>query len=204
MPDGEQPKPRRKVPLDSPQRLREVLDAALAVVADVGYERFNMDLVAQRAHVSKGSLYQRWPSKAHLLVAALDANQIVVESPDTGSFLEDVRELGRRWLRATGDGDPRGIALALLEGSRRDAELARLLSERVGQGERPPMRDIVDAATARGELPGGLDLDLFGDLPLAMVMANVLFKGVPMSDDLVDRIVDGVLAPLLGNADHTR
>ncbi|GAA3437275.1 TetR/AcrR family transcriptional regulator [Kutzneria kofuensis] len=193
---------RRRVPLDTPERLAEVLAAAIDVVAEVGYERFNMDLVAQRAHVSKGSLYQRWPSKAHLIVAALDANRVEMTAPDTGSYLGDVRELAKRWLRAEMPGDRRGLLLALLEGSRRDPELARLMTEQLGQGGTNPMAEVLDAAKARGELPPGVDLELLAELPLSLAITNVLFKDQPLTEDLVDRIVDGLLAPLLGIGDH--
>jgi AcrR family transcriptional regulator len=189
---------RRRVPLDTPERRAEVLTAALDVVAEVGYERFNMDLVAQRGHVSKGSLYQRWPSKAHLIVAALNANRVDVPTPDTGSYLEDVRELAKRWLRAEVPGDRRGLMLALLEGSRRDPELARLMTEQLGRGGANPMAEVLAAATARGELPPGVDLELLADLPLALALNNLLFKDVPLTEELIDRIVDGLLAPLLG------
>ena len=194
---------RRRVPLDTPERLAEVLTAAIDGVAEVGYERFNMDLVAQRAHVSKGSLYQRWPSKAHLIVAALDANRVEFEAPDTGSYLDDVRELAKRWLRAEVPGDRRGLLLALLEGSRRDPELARLMTEQLGETGANPMAEVLAAATARGELPPGVDLELLGELPTALVMTNLLFRDVPLTEALIDRIVDGLLAPLLGQRDHS-
>jgi AcrR family transcriptional regulator len=194
---------RRRVPLDTPERLAEVLTAALDVVAEVGYERFNMDLVAQRAHVSKGSLYQRWPSKAHLIVAALNAHRVEVAAPDTGSYLDDVRELCKRWLRAEVPGDRRGLLLALLEGSRRDAELSRLMTEQVGQGDTNPMSAVLAAAEARGELPPGVDLELLAELPLAMTLSTLLFRDVPLTEQRIDRIVDGLLAPLLRQRGHT-
>lgn len=195
---------RRRVPLDTPERLAEVLTAALDVVAEVGYERFNMDLVAQRAHVSKGSLYQRWPSKAHLIVAAVDANRVEVQAPDTGSYLGDVRELAKRWLRTEAPGDRRGLLLALLEGSRRDPELARLMGEQLGQGGISPMSVVLDAAKARDELPPGVDLELLGELPLSLAITTLLFRDQPVNDALIDRIVDGLLAPLLGQRDHSQ
>lgn len=196
--------PRRRVPLDTPERLAEVQTAALDAVAEVGYERFNMDLVAQRAHVSKGSLYQRWPSKAHLLVAALDANRVEVTAPDTGSYLGDVRELCKRWLRLDVLGDRRGLILALLEGSRRDPELARLMTEQLSESGTNPMAQVLAAASARGELPPGVDQELLGELPMALAVNALLFRGAPMTEELVDRIVDGLLGPLLGHRDHSR
>jgi AcrR family transcriptional regulator len=195
---------RRRVPLDTPERLAEVLTAALDVVAEVGYERFNMDLVAQKAHVSKGSLYQRWPSKAHLIVAALNANRVEVAAPDTGSYLGDVRELCKRWLAADVPGDRRGLLLALLEGSRRDLELSRLMTEQMGQGGVNPMAEVLAAADARGELPPNVDLELMAELPLALAISGLLFRDAPITEQLIDRIVDGLLAPLLGHRDHSR
>lgn len=195
---------RRRVSLDTPERLAEVFAAAIDVVAEVGYERFNMDLVAQRAHASKGSLYQRWPSKAHLIVAALQANRVEIAAPDTGSYLGDVRELCKQWLRAEVTGDRRGLLLALLEGSRRDEELAGLMSEQLGQGGTNPMAEVLAAAGRRDELPAGVDLELLADLPLALAMSNLLFKGRELTEELVDRIVDGLLAPLLGSGDHSQ
>jgi len=194
---------RRRVPLDTPERLAEVQTAALDAVSEVGYERFNMDLVAQRAHVSKGSLYQRWPSKAHLLVAALTANRVEVEAPDTGSYLDDVRELCKLWLRVQVLGDQRGLVLAMLEGSRRDPELARLMIEQLSRGGADPMAEVLAAASARGELPPEVDLELLAELPMALAFNFLLFRDMPLSEELVDRIVDGLLAPLLGRRDHS-
>ena len=40
-------------------REREILDAALEVLSEVGYDRLTMDAVAQRAKASKATLYRR-------------------------------------------------------------------------------------------------------------------------------------------------
>ena len=45
-------------------REQEILDAALEVLGEVGYDRLTMDAVAQRAKASKATLYRRWNSKA--------------------------------------------------------------------------------------------------------------------------------------------
>ena len=46
----------------------EILDAALEVLADVGYDRLTMDAVAQRAKASKATLYRRWNGKVSLVI----------------------------------------------------------------------------------------------------------------------------------------
>src|SRR4051794_41326584 len=51
-------------------REQEILDAAIDVLADVGYDRLTMDAVAHRAKASKATLYRRPDSKApHVLEA---------------------------------------------------------------------------------------------------------------------------------------
>ena len=66
-------------------REQEILDAALEVLADVGYDRLTMDAVAQRAKASKATLYRRWNSKATLVVDALGrmkAPPVLIDSGD--------------------------------------------------------------------------------------------------------------------------
>ncbi|WP_239571003.1 TetR/AcrR family transcriptional regulator [Lentzea nigeriaca] len=179
------------MPLDAPERLREVFAAVLDVLAEVGYARFNMDLVAGRARASKASLYQRWPSKARLITEALKANLPELAQPDEGTFAEDVRQIMRSWSEPS-PFDTAGIFLGLLEGSRQDADLAYLREEHVDRAYTAPLQVAVDRAKARGELPPDLDA---GILITALVSTFVL-----RSDEqgVTDSIVDGLVRPLIG------
>src|ERR1700728_4364258 len=53
------------------ERRKRILDATLALASKGGYEAVQMRTVAQRADVALGTLYRYFPSKIHLLVAAL-------------------------------------------------------------------------------------------------------------------------------------
>jgi AcrR family transcriptional regulator len=187
----------RKVPLSNPERRQEVFDAVLAVLADVGYERCTIDLVAQRARASKATLYDRWSSKAQLVVDAFQSRQPVLAEPDAGSFPDAVRHVLMSWLAAQ-SGDIRGLILALLEGSRRDKELARLRRERLSDPMRRTARAALDRARQRDEIPEGVDDELLIELPFALLFVHVLILGEQPGRELVDRIVDGALVPLLG------
>src|SRR5256884_4797236 len=52
-------------------RRKRVLDAAVALAAEGGYDAVQMRTVAERADVALGTLYRYFPSKIHLLVSAL-------------------------------------------------------------------------------------------------------------------------------------
>ena len=49
----------------------EILDAALDVLAETGYDGMTIDMVAARAKAGKATLYRRWPSKAELVIDAV-------------------------------------------------------------------------------------------------------------------------------------
>src|SRR4051794_32137038 len=82
-----EPHPRPRV---EGTREAEILEAALAVLGEVGYDRFTMDAVAQKAKASKAPLYRRWNGKVQLVIGALQHDHLkhhfTEQGPvDTGS-----------------------------------------------------------------------------------------------------------------------
>ncbi|HLK78089.1 MAG TPA: TetR/AcrR family transcriptional regulator [Streptosporangiaceae bacterium] len=55
-------------------RERAILSAVVSLLGETGYEAMTMDAVAARAHASKTTIYRRWPGKAELVRAAVDAH----------------------------------------------------------------------------------------------------------------------------------
>ena len=53
------------------ERRRRILDATIELASEGGFEAVQMREVAERAEVALGTLYRYFPSKIHLLVAAL-------------------------------------------------------------------------------------------------------------------------------------
>lgn len=67
--DGENNKPKR----GRPSARDKILDAALALVQEIGAPALTLDAVAERAGVSKGGLLYHFPFKEELLTAANEA-----------------------------------------------------------------------------------------------------------------------------------
>src|SRR4051794_14396378 len=86
--------PTRGRPRD-PQRRRAILEAALALVAEVGYDRTTIDAIAHRAGASKPTLYRRWPrGKPELVADAIrERHAEASQTPDTGSLRGDLLAL---------------------------------------------------------------------------------------------------------------
>ena len=75
--------PARGRPRD-PRRREAILRAAIALVAEVGYDRMTVDALAARAGVSKPTIYRRWPGgKAEILVEAIRSKRAAAASCPT-------------------------------------------------------------------------------------------------------------------------
>ena len=67
-----------------------MLNVALELLAEIGYDKLTIDAVAERAHASKATIYRRWSNKAELVVEALGTQQPNFEVLDTGSLEGDL------------------------------------------------------------------------------------------------------------------
>jgi AcrR family transcriptional regulator len=78
-----------------PEVDRRIVDAALDLFGEFGWEGFTMDRVAKRAGVGKSALYRRWSNKGDLLADAMV--QIAdVAAIDTGSLQNDLLVLAQQ------------------------------------------------------------------------------------------------------------
>jgi AcrR family transcriptional regulator len=141
-----------------------VLDAAEEHFAKHGYEPSTMADVAERAHVSVGTLYHHFPDKRALLLALID-DWGDRELSRQRAQLDSLRELGSG-LRtaiaeflARGSRDLRrngGFRLVLLELAERDSDVRARL-DRINQVAAERIRDLIEAGQARGVVRRTLD-----------------------------------------------
>lgn len=184
------------VPRGSP-RTQAIFSAALDLVAELGYDRTTVDAIAARAHASKATIYRRWPDKAALVKAALDANdsQFVAEIPDTGSLAGDLLA-ALNVARAQLDDRYLMLMSSLLSAAHRDPDLAAALKSHVVDEDLSPFAPIVARAVARGELPPDADAELVHEVGEALLIRRALV-GDPLDDAFLERLVERVLLVLL-------
>jgi AcrR family transcriptional regulator len=76
----------RDAPAAQVARRERILDAAMELASEGGYDAVQMREVAERADVALGTLYRYFPSKVHLLVSALGRTfQQLRDSVPTGA-----------------------------------------------------------------------------------------------------------------------
>jgi len=176
------------------QRLvAKVLQATIAELARVGYDRLSVEQVAERAQVNKVTIYRRWPTKRDLARAAL-LNAAAEHPPpaDTGSAREDLLALLRSVKELTDSPTLRALLWVLFAGSE-DDELVQLAGS-ISRERDKRAKLVYSRAVARGELPAGVNFDLVLALLVGSVFKTSLFERQRLSDRELAYVVDLVLA----------
>jgi len=186
-------------------REAEILDAAVRVLAEVGYDRFTMDTVAMEARASKATLYRRWHNKAALVVDAVSRAKGMPnpDAPSTGSLRGDLLATwcGREGWSAS---VPMSVMCGLMTALHTDDELKAAFHEGFLGPRQAMARKIFEAARARGEVVSGVDLDLVMSLLPAICVQQELFLSRSVDDAFVARVIDTVVLPACQASQPTR
>ncbi len=180
-------------------REREILDAALELLATVGYDRMSMDAVATRARAGKATLYRRWACKPDLVVDAmrylLDGGTPVSDTGDLRTDLLAVAAATRRALSGDLGAVARGVLGELRHNPRLRAALrVTFTGEGGGQGG-GGLRAVLDRAVERGEVAPSTDVGFVAETGFSLLMMRLLVSGEPVEDADLERLVDHVLIP---------
>ncbi len=182
----------------SEERGQAILDAALELVAEVGYDGLSMDALAERARASKATIYRHWSGKAEIVAEAVRcrAEETMEIVPDTGSLRGDLLELLTHSCEVLAAEDG-ALMAAVLWAMRTDPVLADLMRAHMVDGKRDVVREIVERSIARGECPAATNAVSAAEVMPAMVMSRLLFTGEPLDETFCVHLVDDVMLPLL-------
>jgi AcrR family transcriptional regulator len=173
-------------------RRRAILDAALAVFAEHGYEAARLDDVAARAGVAKGTLYLHFKDKQALFESLIrNAVDPIVERLQAVSTVPDlpfaqVLDILFAVFQSEVLGTDRKLLLRLIiaEGPRFPA-IAEFHYRNVVARILPLIRTLAERAVARGELPGDALVRfpqlIAGPLLLAVIW-DAMFAGIDPLD----------------------
>lgn len=182
----------------SEDREQAILEAALDLVVEVGYDGLSMDALAERARASKATIYRHWSGKAEVVAAAVRcrASSMAEEPPDTGSLRGDLLALLTFSCETMSSSDG-ALMASVLWAMRSDPELAAMMRAQMVEGKRDVIAALVSRAKERGECPPDTDPSVAGEVMPAMVLSRLLVTGEPLDDEFCIHLVDDVLLPLL-------
>lgn len=170
------------------------LHAVLDLIVERGITGVTTNAVAERARISKATMYRRWRSKDALVADAISTlvdREIAI--PDTGTLQGDVHELLAEAVALYST--PRAAALMpeLVAGMARDSDLADAVRNSFLAARRATLERVLQRAASRRELREDVDhalcLDLFG----AVIFYRLLITGGPLDERLVEDLTTMIL-----------
>ena len=173
---------------------RAIIDATMRLLNEVGFVGLTLVKVAKRAKVSKATIYRRWPTKEHLVVAAVSNFPELIPC-ETGDLVEELLDLQRQHLRNMHTPPLHGLLPQLTAERAHNPELAAALDPYLDR-RRNPTRQVFRWAIARGELPEDTDIETAVDLVIGVSYLRLYF-GSQRSGDLSPKSMRHVFALLI-------
>ena len=171
---------------------RSILDAVVALIAEVGYERASIEQLARRAGVGKQTVYRRWPSKGAVTLEALvDRLAPVVSFPDTGDILEDLR-VQLTEVTALFTTDLGALYRALAAAAQSDAALSQEHFDRVITPALVACQKRFEVARRRGEIRCDVDVPATVDLLYGFMYYRLLLHARPLEAAQIDAALRAV------------
>jgi AcrR family transcriptional regulator len=184
-----------------PAKDQQILDAAVEVLAETGFDGMTIDMVATRAGAGKATVYRRWASKNELVLDAvacmkksdLDSQQI----PDTGTLRGDLVAMIRP--PSINDAERKLKVMAGLASMLSTApELADAANEAIVEPRARINRMLLTRAVERGEISADVDIPLIALISPSMVAYRTLLLRKPIDRAFLIRVIDDIVLPAAG------
>lgn len=185
------------------RREKEILAAAARVFAETGYRQADVQLVADRLGVGKGTVYRYFPTKKALFFGAVDAGmRALVESIDAAaSEMDDPAKYFEQGIRSYlefFDRNPDLVELLIIERAEfRDREQATYFVYK--ERDHARRKAFIEKAIARGiirDIPPERIMNVVGDcLYGAMFTNHFSTRRIPyerQAADIMDLLLNGV------------
>ena len=179
-------------------RRQAILDAAIELLAEVGYDRMSMDALADRAHAGKATIYRHWAGKAEVVVEAVRCRKCddFIAPPDTGSLRGDLLATLNHSRESFTEEDS-SLLVGMVSAMHHDQELADLMREQIFEGKQGLFDEIVARAVRRGEPVSAGAASIANEVSSALFINRVAMGGGEIDETFLFHVVEDVILPLL-------
>ena len=167
---------------------REIIAATLRLLPLQGYDRLSVEAVAAEADVTRATIYRRYPSKAELVCAALNAypdDASVGDLADVRAYLVTLMTIFRTGIQAC---DGVAICSSLYLNREQHPEMLEEFRRAVVEPRMERMRDVLVAAAAAGHVRRGVDVEMVVTMLFGAGIQRVLTGGT-LDDAWPERVV---------------
>jgi AcrR family transcriptional regulator len=171
-----------------------ILNAVMLILASDGYVGLTTDKIAARARVSKSTIYRRWATKEHMVLAAFTRTS-PLEPVDTGDLEQDLLNIVEQFVRLLRE-TPLGGALPALMVERLHNPALAAAFDPIVTRRREPAKIVLERAIQRGTLEPVLDMELALDLIFGPVTLRALFMSGDVTRDALLALIRAALRGL--------
>jgi AcrR family transcriptional regulator len=168
-----------------------ILAAAGDLLLEGGVNAASMEAIADRAGVSKATIYKWWPSRgAVALDGFLAQAQETIAVPEGLSTKAALHFQVLALIRLFRDTPSGPLMRALVSQAECDPEIARAVRERWLAPRRAVAMEIIRAGIVAGEIRADVDVAVVSDQLFAPIYHRLIFGHEPLDDKLADQLVD--------------
>ncbi|MEW9699539.1 TetR/AcrR family transcriptional regulator [Paenibacillus sp. SI8] len=169
---------------------KSILSASYELLLENGFQAVTVDKIADRAQVSKATIYKWWPNKAAVVMDSfLYAATARLPVPDTGSALDNILIHATNLTRFLTSRE--GIIITELLGvGQFDSGLAEAYRTRFFQPRRLEARSLLEKGIQLGELKKDLDIGICIDLIYGPIFYRLLVTGETLDEPYVHHLVN--------------
>ena len=168
---------------------KSILSASYELLLENGFQAVTVDKIAERAQVSKATIYKWWPNKAAVVMDGfLHAATARLPVPDTGSAFNDIliHATNLTGFLISREGT---IITELLGEGQFDSGLAEAYRARFFRPRRLEARSLLEKGVQRGELKKNLDIGICIDLIYGPIFYRLLVTGETLDETYVQHLV---------------
>lgn len=175
------------------ERTRQrALGAGLQILLTEGWDALTQARVAEVAGIGRATVYRHWPDRITLLQDVCMAEVERVRTVPTGDLRRDLLAQLKMWRQEFIENGFDKVVVALTDRCFWEPELRPIRAQLVAHGT-SMVRQILDAAVERGDLPADLDLDEAIGVLVGPLLYQHLFAGGDVSNAAIARSVDDFL-----------
>lgn len=171
-----------------------ILDAAVELFCELGYDALSVEGVAARAGVGKATIYRRYPTKIDLMMAAsAHMAEGLVAPAASGDLRTDLLAVAQSYLRMVTD-SPIGRAIPMMIVAKTsNPELARE-HERFVAARRATMTDLLRSSVEASGKSSSVDPEVLVDLVTGPILLRVFVTGQKVTRAYLESLVDRILS----------
>lgn len=168
----------------------DILNASYELLIENGFAGITVEKIAERANVSKATIYKWWANKAAVVMDGfLNAINVELPIPNTGSTVEDMFIQVDNFVKFLTTRKGNVITEIIAEGQY-DPKLADIYRNAYFTPRRNISKQILERGISRGELRTDLNVEVIIDLIWGPVFYRLLITGEVIDSTFVKELIN--------------